>query len=282
MENKFEKYLGSLKVPFNKSKEQAWKEVYTKTIARSVDTPVIKISDPFYRKRSFWVGAAASLTLLISVGYLLTLGHSTEHIADVGEMKIVELPDQSEIVLNANSTINYDAENWSESRKLFLDGEAFFSVEKGSSFTVETSNGQIRVLGTSFNVYSRDNELNVSCKTGKVEVNNENNTVLLTPGLCTYSKNGRLVEPHSYDAELVGIWQQREYYHFENVPLQNVFDELSRQFSVTFELNDVPKDIVVNADINIQQLDKALNVVCTTYGLRADKRKNSVYNISKN
>ena len=121
----------------------------------------------------------------------------------------------------------------------------------------------------------------MSCKTGKVKVSNQNESVVLTPGLCTYKEKGVLVDPHPYSKELIGLWQQREYYHFENVPLQNVFNELGRQFSVTFELNDIPTDIVVNADINIQELGKALDVVCATYSLSADKGKNSVYKISK-
>ena len=280
MENKFDKYLGSLKVPFKKSKDEAWSELYSKTI--EVDTPkVIQFNDPFFKRRSFWVGAAASLALILSVAYLFNLNTPTELSSKSGEMKQIELPDGSTAILNAGSSLMFDRDNWSNERLVTLEGEAFFHVKKGNSFIVNTPNGNVKVLGTSFNVFSRGSDFSVSCKTGKVEVSNTANAVLLTPGLCTYSSNNGLVEPHPFETELIGIWKQREYYHFENVPLQHVFNELERQFSVSFELNGVPEDIVVNADINIQELDKALKVVCATYGLSADKSNHSVYKIFK-
>jgi transmembrane sensor len=44
------------------------------------------------------------------------------------------------------------SDDWSKERTLSLEGEAFFEVQKGSKFSVVTSDGIVEVLGTSFDV----------------------------------------------------------------------------------------------------------------------------------
>jgi len=58
------------------------------------------------------------------------------------------------VVLNSKSTISFNKTDWKNNRQLTLDGEAYFKVEKGSTFTVNTNNGSVTVLGTQFNVNS--------------------------------------------------------------------------------------------------------------------------------
>ena len=50
----------------------------------------------------------------------------------------IELPDHSNISLNANSSLSYTSSEWETERKLQLEGEAFFEVEKGEKFIVNT------------------------------------------------------------------------------------------------------------------------------------------------
>ena len=71
-------------------------------------------------------------------------------IADVGEREMLRLPDETDVVLNAASTLEYDASNWQSSREVTLKGEAFFRVVEGDAFVVKTAAGSVEVLGTSF------------------------------------------------------------------------------------------------------------------------------------
>ena len=71
---------------------------------------------------------------------------------------------------SAGSELNYNASKWGEKRELELKGEAFFDVEKGKRFDVNTELGKISVLGTEFNVLSRDSIFKVSCYEGLVQV----------------------------------------------------------------------------------------------------------------
>ncbi len=46
--------------------------------------------------------------------------------------------------------------------------EGFFKVQKGNKFIVHTPAGDVEVMGTSFNVFAREEASKVSCVTGKL------------------------------------------------------------------------------------------------------------------
>ena len=104
-------------------------------------------------------GVAASL--LIIAGWFLFSRLNSEVLFQTanGERTQGALPDGSTFVLNADSRLSYDKNNWGTARKISLTGEAFFSVQKGAVFSVETPTGSVQVLGTKFNVWSRNNLL---------------------------------------------------------------------------------------------------------------------------
>lgn len=128
-----------------------------------------------------WVyGAVAAVLLLLSVFYMNSGSEGIE--TKVGEQLALQLPDQSEVVLNANSSLSFDEDSWAEKRLLKLRGEAYFNVEKGATFTVETKLGKVQVLGTQFNVRSYNDYIEVQCFEGKVSVKTQNEENILTRG----------------------------------------------------------------------------------------------------
>ena len=81
----------------------------------------------------------------------------------------IALPDGSVVLLNSNSELVYDKDF--DDRLVTMQGEAFFKVQKSDvPFVVQTSNGKITVLGTSFNVKEDKEQLEVEVETGSVEV----------------------------------------------------------------------------------------------------------------
>ena len=155
-----------------------------------------------------------------------------------GEHLAYQLPDQSQIELNADSKVSFKARDWSKERIVNLEGEAFFEVAEGVSFKVITANGTVEVLGTSFNVNARDGNLEVDCKTGKVQVNAKGDNEILTPGKGTKlnASKTELVDVYVSDiAQKIG-WRDGQFY-FENTSLQTVVQELERQFDVTISVD---------------------------------------------
>ncbi|MBL0238823.1 MAG: FecR family protein [Saprospiraceae bacterium] len=148
------------------------------------------------------------------------------------EVKSITLPDLSVIDINAKSSVNFKNKNFIKNRIVNLTGEAFFNVEKGSSFKVLTPYGTIEVLGTSFNVYARDSILEVECFTGKVSVNYNGNfkKYILLPGdkVNIYHEEVKITNKEN---SIQQIWKSG-YFYFEETKLLRVLKELERQFDI--------------------------------------------------
>lgn len=107
-----------------------------------------------------------------------------------GMISKLTLPDGSKVTLNNNSTLSYPVKFSGNERKIQLDGEAFFEIEKDSlkPFLINTEGLNVRVLGTSFNLkaYEADNETILSLKDGIVQAETtrkgEKEQIKLVPG----------------------------------------------------------------------------------------------------
>ena len=106
--------------------------------------------------------AAACLALVLFFTFGRPSGTSIS--SSPAEMLTHVLPDRSTVRLNADSRIRVNEKKWEEKRQLALTGEAYFEVEKGQTFRVETDLGDVEVLGTKFNVYSRSGIFEVFCQ----------------------------------------------------------------------------------------------------------------------
>jgi transmembrane sensor len=114
--------------------------------------PGAKIISMLKSNKSYWQVAAAVVCLFV-VSYLLVRRPAHENIVvEAGDqVATIYLPDSTKVWLNVNSRISYPKKF--ESRKVELQGEAFFSVRKDTSkFIVSTEHTSTTVLGTSFNL----------------------------------------------------------------------------------------------------------------------------------
>jgi transmembrane sensor len=91
-----------------------------------------------------------------------------------GSKSKIELPDGTQVWLNADSRLEYSGDFSGKIREVSLSGEAYFDVVKDKSrpFIIHTSTIQIKVLGTAFNVrsYPTDKTTETSLIRGSVEV----------------------------------------------------------------------------------------------------------------
>jgi transmembrane sensor len=140
------------------------------------------------------------------------------------EIKNVELPDGSNVVLNAHSTISYyKHRSKSSPRQVWLDGEAYFEVKhinknekeiKASErFIVSTTDLNIKVLGTSFNVKKRTRVTEVILKSGKIRIEFNDKlqpAITMAPGeMIAYNKSsGPFVKP--VDPAIYTTWMDKK------------------------------------------------------------------------
>ncbi len=211
---------------------------------------------------------AAILIIAVSTYFFLSPNNTTL-ITPQGTHQIWNLPDGSQISLNAGSEANYHAASWDDNRLIDLDGEAFFDVLKGSTFSVKTSSGLVTVLGTEFNVKVRDDQFYVHCFEGLVKVQTQDTTLMLPAGSGMRLIQGQLLN----DIVTIGAkpdWMSGES-SFENTPLKAVLFELERQYAVNIDyhpgLLTENEPALFSGSFTHQDLSIALKSVCQPFGL---------------
>ena len=160
-----------------------------------------------------------------------------------GKFNLV-LADGTKVWLNSESEITFPQFFSDDIRKVKLKGEAYFEVTENKSkpFIVEVGDMNVKVLGTSFNIRSYNNELHTSATLveGKVEVSSikSNEKLKLSPGdqaryvsdLYRFSKGK--VDVGDYIAWKDGL------YIFRHKRMEDVMLELERWYDVKVVYND--------------------------------------------
>ncbi|MDR0429067.1 MAG: FecR family protein [Tannerellaceae bacterium] len=133
--------------------------------ALSVNSRIASLYASRTRKFVRWktLAAVASLAALIITGWwsfekkpaILEEKMQTV-IVPAGQRAQVVLTDGTKVWLNSKSTFTYPQTFSTRQRTVILDGEAFFEVthQQKHPFIVSTKNYDIKVLGTTFNVYA--------------------------------------------------------------------------------------------------------------------------------
>ncbi len=196
-------------------------------------------------------------------------------IAENGTKTSFLLPDNSEVVLNSGSEIDFKKWNWNKNRFLNLKGEAYFKVAKGRKFEVKTAIGTIAVLGTQFNVKSRGSRLEVVCYEGRVKVNYKNEQLVLLPGQSvSFESNSKIT--HSEIKDVKPTWISNNLISFEKASLNEIIAEIERQYNCKIELNSPNSLDFFTGKLPTNNLDLALEICATTFHLetyKEDKNK---------
>jgi ferric-dicitrate binding protein FerR (iron transport regulator) len=195
--------------------------------------------------------------------------------ADAGAATSHHLPDESIVTINDGSKIKYNDKDFQKSRMIQLEGEAFFEVTKGSTFTVRTPSGNIEVLGTSFNIFSHHNQLNVICKTGKVKVSNSISEVTLIAGeAASENSDGKLIlETGKGDQRIKWL---NGIFEYQETKLIKVAEELERQFNIKMQIPTELENLLYTGFFVDDDLDKALSSVFWPLKLNIEKNHTQV------
>lgn len=214
-----------------------------------------------------WTAAAAVLLLLAAGWWWIQTPEPTALYAARTEKGYFDLPDGSSVSLNAVTEVQYETSNWKQERRINLDGEAFFEVEKGVPFIVETPYGTVEVLGTSFNVEARPGIFRVNCYTGKVKVSLPNgDSKIITPQQGVEVVDGQL-EERTVNNELDIAWQA-QIHHFKEQPLDEVFAELERQYPVNIQYPASIAKALYTGSFKNNELEQALQSICWPLNLK--------------
>jgi len=230
------------------------------------------------RNLLFRVAAAASIVIIFSVTGFLRLYTRTIYVPS-GQHLTYLLPDNSKVEMNAQSVVSYHPYWFSVARAITLDGEAFFTVQKGPGFKVVSKLGETSVFGTSFNIYSRDNDYSVTCFTGKVRVVSagKNERVLLNPNEKAFiTKDGFLRFAQEVNTKIVKSWRDNMFV-FTSSPIVTVLQEIERQYNIKINFKANPGLTYTGNFSRSLSGKEVFDLVCTSLGIKFDAKSDTVY-----
>lgn len=233
-----------------------------------------------------FTGLLATLTLLWTAKTEKPTQNWITEIATNGKIKVLHLPDGSDVTLNAGSKLQFsDDFAHAEKRWVKLSGEAFFDVKHKDKhpFIVESANIRTTVYGTSFNVraYANEGQIRVAVKTGKVGVtatNEQNEAIFLLPNdVLNYTRSAQNFTKTKINTAEIENWSKGTL-TFEQTPVQEVFETLSRRFNIRFVVDDsVSKNCKLSATFNNRPLADILKTLHTALNITSKQTNETIY-----
>ncbi|WP_138434782.1 FecR family protein [Winogradskyella algicola] len=216
---------------------------------------------------------AAVLAICFSVYYYTTTLDSTFN-TEIAQQTTIDLPDTSEVILNANSNLVFNKSSWDDQRNVKLNGEAFFKVAKGEKFNVVTDKGIVSVLGTQFNVKHRENYFEVKCYEGLVGVKTKDNYTELTPGNGLKIIDGKLFA-NEKEITTQPNWLRGES-TYVNTPFKHVITELENYYDIKIVVDKADADRLYTGGFTHKNLELALKSVTIPLNLSYSKSGTSI------
>lgn len=169
-------------------------------------------------------------------------------IVPYGKNSSLKLPDGTKAYLNAGSRLVYPNFFSGKKREVYLIGEGFFEVahDEKMPFVVQTSDLNVEVLGTKFNIsaYPADNTVETVLAEGKVKLtqsgglfNFDREYILDINQLAVYNRTSSKVQINQVDVLNYISWHEG-YLNFESSDLSRIVKKLERYYNINIILDD--------------------------------------------
>lgn len=244
-----------------------------------------------------WIVVAAAVATLLAVPYAAwryVQDHEPDPVAltytqfstSRGEIAEVVLPDQSKVVLNAESVLIYP-EQFGAERSVYLSGEAIFDVTASAEhpFYVRTSDVTVKVHGTRFNVSAWFDEDAVSttlCRGVITAWPNgaEGQAVTLVPNQnYTYDRATGTAAVTQANALEAVAWESGELC-FRSASIHSLIRQVERRYDVNVFLTGAQYDqaVITAKFIHGETLDELMDAVCMIVpGMTYVRDGNAIY-----
>jgi ferric-dicitrate binding protein FerR (iron transport regulator) len=218
---------------------------------------------------------SAAAALLIGVFLFMHSGSRqwTEISADASQQEFM-LPDGTCVTLAQGSVLSY---RMKDERRVKMEGKVFFDVARDEArpFEVDADGAFVRVLGTEFMVDAADeNQTKVYVADGKVlfAKGPEEEGVILTKGMGAVIEDGAEKPVVDEVADENSIAWQRGSFIFEDAPLKDVLDCLSRHYGVSFAASDLSRKL--SGEFSTEDLDLIIALIESALDVNIVKRQN--------
>lgn len=231
-----------------------------------------KKQTPTYWLKPF-MRVAAILAVCFSL-YYFTTTIDTKISTEYAQKTTIELPDASQVSLNAKTYLAFNKKDWKHEREVELRGEAFFKVAKGSSFKVKTASGTVTVYGTQFNVKQRDYYFEVICYEGLVGVTYNSQETKLKPGDSFLIIDGKSIAKEKENRTMPSWLNNAS--TFRSLPYKTVIAEFERQYNVNVTLIGIDSTQLFTGSFAHDNIDLALKSITLPLHATYSKSNNTI------
>jgi ferric-dicitrate binding protein FerR (iron transport regulator) len=243
--------------------------------------PAITQATTFWKRP--WVRVAAAVLPLAGIAMFVTLQYTHKdrlkhYTNSTKAVQTIQLEDGTVINLNRDARLSV---NTSNSREVWLRGEAFVSVEQKAAqpFVVHAANAlDITVLGTAFNVNAKEKKVQVILNSGKVKVGAGKESMVLQPGeMADFDAATQKLSRQKVDTLLYTSWKY-DLMAFRAQPLQEVMQKLGEQYGyeVVFDDPDVAH-LPFTGYLASNNLQQALTTLEETFTLNIHLQNNQIH-----
>ena len=230
---------------------------------------------------------AASVLLVIgfsSFFFMEEKSSSIEYVTGNAEWKKVTLPDGSIVELNANSQLSL-TEEWEDgvSRRVWLKGEAFFKVKKIPStqvkFTVITKDLEVDVLGTTFNVNTRNDHTEVFLEEGIITLDLQGRKEQIKPGeFISYSQaTKKIIDRYKETEEIHSKWKDGVL-NITDASMKDILYEVESIYGIDLIVTDKTLlEKVGSVAIPVDNLDMATSILERVLNVKMERKGKQVF-----
>lgn len=268
--------------PLTDADKDRLKDKLLHRIKPSANTHPVDLEDSTLTKAGNWkwLKIAASLLVVSLIGFgawrLQSNSNDLRTYTSNGTTTKVSLPDGSLVWLKGTSSLEAPSAFAGNTRNVTLQGEALFEVAKDPRhpFIIQCGHATTTVLGTSFNLKSSPERVELTVLTGKVSFTSAKDTqgkVVLPNEKAIYDEATSVISKETLAVEEKKATTDGTEYEmiFNDVPMDEVVRRIEEKFDVTISFgNEDLRKCKIRANFSDQSLENTLDLIGQAVGLR--------------
>lgn len=277
---KFEWQSGNLKT-YTKEEWEAWHNTKTKILNQSRRCAYSAAIMIFYR-----IASVIAIVAIVSIFIFIPVLQKQWVIVKTNPGQTIDLtlPDSTSVILNSSSSLEYHPLAFMFSRRIKMEGEAFFNVQKSglSAFRVISNGMKVKVTGTMFNVnsYPEYSRFRVVLVEGSVQAMGKpyiKNAVNLIPGeMLNVDKETSQVKVCKVNTRLHTSWKEGMLYFYDS-KFEEVVERIETRYGIQIDITeDIINTFLISTTIRDEPLENILDLFKKVLPIKIEEN-NSVF-----
>ena len=232
--------------------------------------------------RTWWYSAAAVFIFAMIAYWWANRGIDYKEVYAGSTIVTDTLADGSVVHLNENTTLRISQNYGNKVRAVWLQGEGLFEVKKDTMpFYVYTQYARVEVMGTVFNVVSREKEpVELSVQEGQVRITSGRDEtvqrVVKKGEKVVYYDKPKVIEVQDEEASNEVFWYSKTLV-FERTPLLRVFKRLEEIYQVDIRLESEDlENCKLTGTYEMMTLENVLEIITSTFELDYQRDKDEI------